>query len=93
MGYMPPPRRRPVAMRQTLPLALAALLLLAGAVAAPAAAQPADQVDECRNAELGPGEDGPPGFVGSLVPDFLSDLFASLPVPNFVKALFGAPTC
>ncbi len=70
-----------------------AVLLLVGAVAAPAAAQPGDGVDECTNAENGPGEDGPPGFVGSLLPSFLSDLFASLPVPNFVKALFGAPTC
>lgn len=80
-------------MRSTLPIAVVALLLLAGAVAAPAAAQPTEQVDECQNADRGPGDDGPPGFVGGLVPDVLSDLFASLPVPNFVKALFGAPTC
>ena len=66
--------------------------LLVGAVG-PVGAQPGDGVDECMNAEEGPGEDGPPGFVGGLIPDFLSDLFAVLPVPNFVKAFFGAPTC
>lgn len=70
-----------------------AVLVLLGAIAAPVAAQPADPVDECQNADRGPGDGGPPGFVSGLVPDFLSDLFASLPVPNFVKALFGAPTC
>lgn len=71
-----------------------ALLLITGAFVAPvAAAQPADTVDECENADRGPGEDGPPGFVASVTPDFLSDLFASLPVPNFVKSFFGAPTC
>lgn len=70
-----------------------AVLVIASAFVAPVAAQPGDTVDECQNAEEGPGENGPPGFVGSLMPQFLSDLFASLPVPNFVKALFGAPTC
>lgn len=82
-------------MRRASAAAAAALLvvwLLVGA-AAPVAAQPGDTVDECKNAEEGPGQDGPPGFVGSLIPNFLSDLFAELPVPNFVKAFFGAPTC
>lgn len=78
--------------KQWLITALVALVVL-GAFVTPVAAQPGGNVDECQNAEEGPGEDGPPGFVGSLMPDFLSDLFASLPVPNFVKALFGAPTC
>lgn len=72
---------------------IVAVLLLAGAVATPAAAQVGDNVDECMNADKGPGDGGLPGFVGSLMPDFLGDLFASLPVPNFVKSLFGAPTC
>lgn len=72
----------------------AVLLLSAAAVPATAAAtQPADQVDECTNAEKGPGEQGPPGFVASVVPDVVSDLIGSLPVPNFVKSLFGATTC
>lgn len=72
---------------------LLTVLLVSSALAAPVAAQPTDTVDECKNADHGPGDDGPPGFVGSLMPDFLSDLFASLPVPNFVKSFFGAPTC
>lgn len=82
-------------MRRTLVASVTVLVVAAvliGAVA-PAAAQPAGGVDECQNADEGPGEDGPPSFVGGLIPDFLSDLFASLPVPNFVKAFFGAPTC
>lgn len=73
-----------------------AIVLLLSAAAVPATAtatQPADQVDECTNAEEGPGEQGPPGFVASLVPGFVSDLIGSLPVPNFVKSLFGAATC
>lgn len=75
--------------------AIAAVLLLSTAAvpAAATAAQPADQVDECTNAEKGPGERGPPGFVASVVPDFVADLIGSLPVPNFVKSLFGATTC
>lgn len=73
---------------------IAALLvvgLLVSIAVAPGAA--AAQPDECMNADRGPGEDGPPGFVAGLVPDFLSDLIGSLPVPNFVKSFFGAPTC
>lgn len=50
------------------------------------------QPDECMNADRGP-DNGPPGFVADLVPNFLSDLIGSLPVPNFVKTFFGAPTC
>lgn len=80
-------------MSKTWLIPLVAVVLLLGVVAAPAAAQPADGGDECKNADRGPGENGPPGFVDSLIPNFLSDLFASLPVPNFVKAFFGAPTC
>lgn len=80
-------------MKTTWIITVTVVLLLGSAFVAPAAAQPGDNVDECQNADQGPGEDGPPGFVGSLMPDFLSDLFASLPVPNFVKAFFGAPTC
>ncbi|GAB3415051.1 hypothetical protein GCM10027435_10720 [Haloparvum alkalitolerans] len=80
-------------MRTNWLLPLVALVLLASVAVAPAAAQPGDQTDECMNADEGPGPNGPPGFVADLVPDFLSDLIGSLPVPNFVKALFGAPTC
>lgn len=80
-------------MRTQWIIPVLAVLLLSTAFAAPVAAQPGGTVDECMNADRGPGEDGPPSFVGGLVPDFLSDLFAVLPVPNFVKAFFGAPTC
>lgn len=72
-------------------------VLLVGAVAPAMAAGPSDTVDNCQNAEKGPsGDAGPPGFVGGLVggvAGFLGDLFADLPVPNFVKGLFGASTC
>ncbi|PSP56028.1 histidine kinase [Halobacteriales archaeon QS_1_67_19] len=74
--------------------AVAFAALLASIAVAPAAAVPGDDVDECRNADKGPGDGGPPGFVGGLVdsvtPDFLSDLFVDLPVPGFVKGFFGA---
>ncbi|NHX37338.1 MULTISPECIES: hypothetical protein [Halolamina] len=78
--------------------ALGALLLLS-VVAMPAAAAPgavdgpAEQVNDCENAENGPDGDGPPGFVADLVPDFVSGLMGDLPVPNFVKSAFGAETC
>lgn len=72
---------------------LLALILISSALAPPVAAQPSDNGDECENADEGPSGDGPPGFVGGLMPDFLSDLFAALPVPNVVKSFFGAPTC
>ena len=78
--------------------ALAALLLLSvvamPAAAAPGAADgPAEQVDDCKNAENGPDGEGPPGFVGGLVPDFVSGLMSDLPVPNVVKSAFGAEAC
>lgn len=73
------------------------VLLLIGAVAPAVAAGPGGAVDECQNADRGPtGDAGPPGFVSGLVGSFagfLGDLFASLPVPNFVKGFFGAATC
>lgn len=78
---------------------LAALMLVSVAATPAVAAQPSDtagpdQVEECKNADNGPdGDAGPPGFVSGLVPEFLGDLFSSLPVPNFVKAAMGAPTC
>ncbi|WP_435062299.1 histidine kinase [Halobaculum sp. EA56] len=82
---------------------LVAALVVAGLALAPAAAaaQPDGTdvpTDECRNADAGPdGDGGPPGFVGdllgSVVPDFVSDLIGSLPVPDFLKSLFGAETC
>lgn len=50
------------------------------------------QPDECMNADQGP-ENGPPGFVADITPNFISDLIGSLPVPNFVKGFFGATTC
>lgn len=73
--------------------AVLAVVLLVTAFAGPVAAQPTGGVDECQNAENGPGSNGPPGFVAGLVPDFIGDLIGGLPVPNFVKAFFGAPTC
>lgn len=76
---------------------VALVVLLAGAVAPVTATGPSDVVDECQNADEGPsGDAGPPGFVSGLVGGlvgFLGDLFAALPVPNFVKGFFGAPTC
>lgn len=72
---------------------IAAVLLVSLAGTPVAAAQPAPQVDECENAERGPSDGGPPGFVAEIVPDFLADLLGSLPVPNFVKAAVGASTC
>lgn len=78
---------------------VAALLLLSVAVAPAAAVQgdgiaaADDEVDECTNADRGPGDTGPPGFVADLVPDFIGDLIGGLPVPNFVKTFFGASTC
>lgn len=85
---------------RTIASVFAAVLLVSMAVAPTAAAMDGstaatqdDGVDECMNADKGPGENGPPGFVADLVPDFLSDLIGSLPVPNFVKSLFGASTC
>lgn len=77
-------------MKRTTLIGVVLAVLLLGSLAGPAAAQP---VDECQNADRGPGEDGPPGFVAGLVPDFISDLIGSLPVPNFVKTFFGAATC
>lgn len=81
-------------MDTTTLITVAAIALLLSVAVAPADAAPAPgQVDECVNADEGLDDRGPPGFVGGLLPDFLGDLFAALPVPNFVKALFGAPTC
>ena len=68
---------------------LTAIVSVAVTPAAAASTPP----DECANADRGSGAGGPPGFVAGVVPDFLGDLFAGLPVPNFVKALVGAPTC
>lgn len=84
---------------KTLVSVLAAILLVTVAVAPAAAAQDGavatqdGNVDECMNADKGPGENGPPGFVADLVPNFISDLIGGLPVPNFVKSFFGASTC
>ncbi|RYJ14951.1 histidine kinase [Halogeometricum borinquense] len=76
---------------------LVAFLLATLAVAPAAAVGPDKDVDECQNASNGPaGDAGPPAFVSGLVNNAvgsLSDLFASLPVPNFVKGFFGASTC
>lgn len=74
-------------------VAVVMVTLLVSAAIAPAAAASTGPPDDCKNADKGPGEDGPPGFVGGLVPDFIGDLVGSLPVPNFVKSFFGASTC
>lgn len=85
-------------MRSQTRLAVAGVLavLLVGMAAVPAAAVPGP-ADECQNADSGPAADaGPPGFVAGLVEGlagFLGDLFAGLPVPNFVKGFFGASGC
>lgn len=72
---------------------LLAIVLVTSTLTGGVAAQTAGPVDECQNAERGPGENGPPGFVAGLVPNFISELIGSLPVPNFVKTFFGASTC
>lgn len=82
-------------MRTKSLVAAFAVLLLTSVAVAPAAAAPGDGVDACKNADEGPsGDAGPPSFVGgvidSVTPDFLSNLFADLPVPGFVKGFFGA---
>lgn len=81
--------------RRTKLTVVLAVLLAVGLFVPAAAATPGDApVDECQNAENGPGDDGgPPGFVADLVPDFVSDLLSGLPIPNFVKSAFGATTC
>lgn len=81
-------------LRQLATLGLA-VVLVGTLLAAPVAAHPGTQygsVDECKNADNGPSN-GPPGFVGGLVPDFVSEFIGGLPVPNFVKSFFGASTC
>lgn len=84
-------------MKRIITLTAIVALLLVGAVAPTLAAPteaPGGTVDECMNADEGPsGEDGPPSFVGGLVPDFLGDLFSDLPVPGFFKAWTGAASC
>lgn len=78
-------------MSRTLTATL--VLSLLAFVAVPAAGTPGGgaQVDECVNSDKGPGSDaGPPGFVADVVPDFLGELFADLPVPGFVKSAVGA---
>lgn len=80
-------------MRLPTPVAVGLTVMLLIVATAPAVAAPAEPVDECQNADHGPGDDGPPGFVADLVPNFISDLIGSLPVPNFVKSFFGASTC
>lgn len=80
-------------MRTKWLVPIVAVLILTSGTTAPVAAQPVGGGDECKNADKGPGENGPPGFVANLVPNFLSDLMGSLPVPNFVKSFFGAETC
>lgn len=71
-------------MRRILAVMAALLVFSAFAVA-----QPAETPDGEED-----GDAGPPGFVSDLVfnkvPGFLSGLFASLPVPDFVKGFFGA---
>lgn len=78
--------------RTTIVLAtLAVLVALVAPAAAAGLGDTAPMQTNCDGNDVGPGEDGgPPGFVADLVPDFLSDLIGSLPVPNFVKSLFGA---
>lgn len=93
-------------MKRTLTIALVAVVVLTAGVA-PAVAHEGGHsgatdsgttdsgtTDECTNSDKGPsGDAGPPGFVADLVPNFISDLIGSLPVPNFVKSFFGASTC
>lgn len=80
-------------IRRLIPTLAVLGLLLFGAVGTGGAVGVDDRIDECTNADEGPGENGPPGFVAELVPNFQSDLVETLPVPNFVKGFFGAQTC
>lgn len=41
-------------------------------------------------ADHGPSDEDESGVVADVTPDFLSDLMADLPVPEFVKEMFGA---
>ena len=66
---------------KTLIAALCGVLLAAALAPAPVAAQNSTNTT-----------DGGPSIVEDVTPDFLSDLFSSLPVPDFVKGLFGADT-
>ncbi len=80
--------------RTIMTVALVAMLAIGLAAPAAAAAAPGtDQVDECKNADNGSSDGGPPGFISDVTPDFLGDLLGGLPVPNFVKSAFGAETC
>lgn len=70
-------------MRWTL---LFAVTLVAGSLLIPGSVVAAGPGDA-------PSDDaGPPGFVGDLVPEFLGDLFDALPVPDFLKSVFGMVT-
>jgi len=82
-------------MKRALLVAVAALVLLAGIAPAAVAAHEGDHGDDdaaaCDGGDHGPdGDGGPPGFVADVTPDFLQDLVGSLPVPDFLKSLFGA---
>jgi len=82
-------------MKRTLVALLALCVLFAGLVPAAAAGAgsptPADGADAQCDDDRGPGDDGgPPGFVADLTPDFVGDLLGSLPVPGFLKSVFGA---
>ncbi len=80
-------------MRTKLLPVMGLAVLLITAATMPAMAAPSAQVDECKNDDTEPDGSGPPGFVADLVPDFISNLVGSLPVPGFVKTFFGASTC
>lgn len=69
-------------MHKSIALALV-LLLLGGVVAAQPVEPPANDTEEN---ETGDGDRGPPSFVG----DLLGGLLGNLPVPDFVKGMFGA---
>lgn len=76
-------------MRKKIALALV-LLLLGGVVAAQPVEPPANDTE---GNETENGDRGPPSFVGDLlggVAGFLGGLLGSLPVPDFVKGMFGA---
>jgi hypothetical protein len=80
-----------MSVKRLTALAMIALLMSVTIVTLAATAQPTG--DEYMNADRGPSDEGPPGFVADLVPDFIGELIGGLPVPNFVKHFFGAPTC
>lgn len=94
--FICPPFLNRRVMKRTLIVLAALFVLFAGIAPMAVAAHEDDHGDEptessCEGDDRGPdGDGGPPGFVADVTPNFLQDLLGSLPVPGFLKSLFGA---